>query len=281
MAATSVRTIYMAAVELCRSLDIPYSPLASSTWNEYLNIQKGATGATGAVPKLNLLMIGRGGHNNVTGADGEPLIDPLQHKIVNAVLKKPIPFIMREVGEDLTTTRANYRLRRLETHSGVQYFAYYAKVISFSGSSPSYQVLTIDPDTGETTPATYEPDAAVQLSPTFVAIVNGKIANQTTNKYISVGVPVSIVLTKTDCTEIINACSIIYNDERYAQITEIAVSFGIDKVVDTTDGGVTATYTETVLAGTGNFITSDINLNVTSKEVSLDYRLASTLPYYE
>lgn len=280
MAYSSVRTLYMGRLELCRAMNKPYTPLPFSTWNEKLQIQHGASVPDGAIPEIGLLMIGRGGHRNVVGADGEPLTDILQHKITNAVLMKPLPVASRPIDDDFSANeRSRYRLRRVETHHGEQRFMYYAIKINFESTDPETSILTIDPDTGEVTPTEYVPDPS-QLNATPVSMVNGE-ANTATNKHISTSIPVTVVLSKSDCARIVDAAVFVYNDVRYAHITEIAIGFGVDQTVTTADGGINISYKESLITGTANFIGASINLRTTSKEVKLDYRLASTMPFLE
>lgn len=277
MAYSSVRTLNMAHLELCKSMKLPFVPLPNSTLNQEYNIQNGAVLPVGVTPEIGYIGIGRGGHRNVTGAGSEPLTDILQHKIVNACFMKPLPFIVRPITDDLPPAKRElYRLRRVETHGGVQYFVYYLRKITFTASQPEISVLTIDAD-GNVTPSAYISDAT-RLDPGPVSMVNGEV-NLATNEHISVSVPVAITLNKTDCMEIVNACQIIYNDARFANITEIGIVSAVDKNVTSADGGINVTYTEALAAQVVNFIGADINLRTTSKEVKLDYRLSSTMPY--
>lgn len=270
-----VKTIFHTYLELIRATGKTFTLLDHSTVNQQLSIQHNAAIPAGSLPKQEYFMIGRGGHRAAVGAGGTALTDILQHKINSAILFEPIPLIMREIGNDLNATqRARYRLRRLEVHNGISYFAYYGLKVDLSAGDPEVKLLTTK--AGVTTSADYVPtDAQQQVNP--VTMVNGQPV-QSTGEHISVSIPIEIVLDESAITEIVNACEIKYGDVRMATITEAGFCSAIDTTVTSNDGGVNATFTEAIAMQICNHIGANVNLQYTSNEVRFKYRLGDTQP---
>lgn len=276
MAYTTVKTVWHSKLEAVRALNVAFVPDQYSTLNEDLGVQSGVSIPAGSIPNIAYLAIGRGGHRNVTGTGGESLVDILQHRITDATLFDQMPFVLREVTNDLSAgDRAKYRLRRTEIHGGVTYFAYYLRAITLSTANPVIEQVTVA--AGAVTKTPYVPVAS-QLAPVPVSMTNG-VVNTATGTSMVVSVPVEVTLDSVDIAEIVAAAAIIHGDARFATISEVAVVSGIDNTVTSTDGGITVTYTEAIAAQCCNFIGADINLTYSSDTVNLAYRLSSASPY--
>lgn len=268
---SSVKTIWYTQLEAARRRNAVYVPDTHSTINEKFGIQENVALATGELPDVSYLAIGRGGHKNVM-VGGASLTDTLTHRINNACLFEHIPFVMRETGNDLSgTERAKYRMRRLETHNGTDYFVYYMKVLSIDSLGTS--IMEIDTTSGTPVSTTYTPTAA-QLTPQPVSNL------EYTGKHLGVSNILSVVLDNTEIQDIIDACAIIYNDNRFAAISELAICSGFDKSVSVTDGGVSVTYTEAIASQVCTFLPGEHkSLIYQSQEVDYKLNVGNTLPW--
>lgn len=273
---TAVKTIFAAALEASRRPGASFSAMAYSTLNEYFAVEHGTALPAGEQPEVQYLAIGRGGHQNVVGGNGDSLTDILQHRINNARLFDHLPFVLRPINDDLTAAeRAKYRMRRVEVYDSVQYFAYYLLKIDTGSANATAELITIE--AGETTRAEYIPTAN-QLDPTAVSMVNG-VVNQATGQHIAVTTPFPITLTDADIANILEAANIIYSDPRYAVISEIGVVSGIDDTVTSTAGGQSVVYTEAKAAQIYTHIGTNIPLLQQQEGITMNFRIGTSLPY--
>lgn len=272
---TQTKTAWHAQQELARALKAPHYIEDFSTINEKLGIESGTPVPLNGVLDLTYLAIGRGGHNNVAGVNGESLVDILQHKVTDGCLFEHLPFIIREISNDLSDSeRAKYRLRRLETWGGKSYFAYYLRKLDLTTASPVIKKLVVE--NGNTTESTFTPLAS-QLNPTPVTIGSNGLPITVTNTHLAINAPITLTLDAADIKEITDACRIIYGDIRYSNITELAVCTGADRSSTSTSGGITVTYTEAVAVQPASFLGADVNLAYTTDEIQFRYKLGTTL----
>jgi hypothetical protein len=277
MESTTVKTIWHSELEAARRRGGVYTPSPFSTLNEKFGILAGETLPANVMPEIGFLTIGRGGHRNVSGANNASLTDTLQHRITDACLFEHIPWVLRETNNDLPAAeRKKYRLRRLEQHNGKDYFAYYMKAVTISSTATEIKKITIV--NGEAVIDTYTPTAQ-QLSPVPVSMTNGEV-NESTGTSLSVSSEIREVLTNSDMSEIINACEIIYGDRRYAQITEMSLCSGADTQITVNDGGIPVTYDEVRVAQCLSFIGCDYTLMYQNNNITLDFSVGNSLPYY-
>lgn len=274
---SSVKTIFGLIIDASRRPGTTYTPLAYSTLNEYHSVQSDAVIPEGSTAENKYFAIGRGGHRNVAGSTGDNLTDILQHRINDAALFEQIPFLMREVGNDIdATTRAKYRIRKLVEYDSVQYWAYFLKVVTSTTESTTVTKLTISD--GDTTSTEYVP-AATQLEATAVSMSNG-VVNTASGEHIKVSSPFQVTLTTSDLDEIRNCVDIIYGgDQRYGVISECAVVGGVDQEVTVTGPDSTITHTEAVGAAVYNHIGCNVPLIQQTEDLNFNFSIGTTLKY--
>lgn len=268
------RTVYGSYVQTCLYLDRPIQYFENTTLNEKLNVLKDVKPATTEKPVLKYFSIGNRGHATVVGPDGMTKPEPVPHRATDAAPYGIIPFVLRLLTNDLTTTeRAKYALRRIEEHDGQQYAAYYLKRIDLSGVSPSMLSVSVSNNVETQTP--FVPSEN-NLSPTAPAtdsegnwIVSGD--------YSVVKAIIQLVINEVDATEFLNVASILYGDSGYAIISDIALCHGVDKVTSVSNGTSSFNMTEAIGVQVASFVPSfysmrfsstgaDINLNVGASE---------------
>lgn len=275
MSRYSAKTIHLDLIENARTKSEPYIPLQYSTLNEYWDHFSDEPRPSG-YPTIGYMAIGNGGHAHATGNVGAALLDDRVHEVTDARLFNHIPFIVRPRGADLSATeRAKYRIRRLETHAGQEYWVYYLKKITFTTSTPTIEVITTVNNV--TTSVPFEATGAM-LNPTPLPMVNGQVQGVTGRK-ISVQSPLSITLTNAEIREIINACEILFGDARYAIISEIALVSGYDKVLEVNTGGVPISYTELICAQCCNFLGDRLFLSPEMRIATFSYELGNIQTY--
>lgn len=271
---TITRTIYGARLQSLQYFGLPYNHVPNTTLNEKLNIFPDQRPDNGEMPRNRYFSIGNRGHRMAIGADSFPFTDELQHQPSDAAPFGIMPFVLRRATDDLdVATRSQYGLRRLETHNGQNYIAYYARRIDLTGVVAA--MFNNDVENGITTKTPFVPSSG-NLNPTPPSIPpTGSIS--TSGDYQSVTTLVDLSMAKADIEEYIEAVKIIYGDVRYAIISEIALVAGCDKIL--TAGGLT--YNEVVEAQVTAHITDYHSLRYTNNGLVLTADVGAIEPLLE
>src|SRR5690606_15519488 len=136
--------------------------------------------------------------------------------------------ILRELDNDLSVTeREKYALRRMETHNGRNYWAYYLKRLNLNGVSQQLQHTTVQDGVATTVP--YIPTSA-NLNPTAPANYSPDVVS-TEGNFLSTSAIITINFTEGDIAELVEVARIMYDNEYMAVISEIGLCSGVDKVV--------------------------------------------------
>ena len=271
----NVRSIYGAYLQTCALLGFNVDIKPNSTLNQKFDLFPNEIFNTGETPTVKYLTIGNGGHTASMGVDGLPLINPVPHSPRHAALYNHLPFIIREVGEDLTPSeRLLYRLRVPRTIDGVNYMCYYAKVLDLSMVEPKIE-LRNNTD-GVITATDFAPSLA-DLNPVKPVIpVNGNITS--TGNYLASTAKIEFVMNEAEITELLNARNIIYGSDNYAFISEIGLCSGVDRSLMGNFGGPPSAYTEAVGVKIMNFISTAIPAYALSTSITQTIDVGSTSP---
>lgn len=270
-----VRTVYGAKLQTAELLGKPIVIESHSSLNEKFNIHANIAVANTDVMSVKYLTIGNGGHRTTVGANGIPLMEPIQHTPRHAALYNHLPFILRLPTDDLIPAdRLKYRLRRLETHSGVVYVAYYLRVLDLSATIPLLEFRTVD--SGITTSTPFVPTLA-DLNPTPPAITPGGVLT-TTGDYVAATAKVPFTMSSTEIDEFLNVANIIYGDDGYAMITEIGLCSGADRNVVGDFNGVSIGYTDAIGVQIVSFINSFFAVKFLNGHIDVMFDVGSVEP---
>jgi hypothetical protein len=262
-----IRTVYSASLQTAQYLKRPLTILEHTTLNEKFNIHANIAMAATDVPAVNYIAIGNGGHTATLGVGGIYKPEPIQHLPRHAALYNQLPFILRTLDNDLTATeRSRYRLRRIEEHDGVSYVAYYLRVLDLSATIPQSEYRTVVDGVTYSTP--FEPNVG-DLNPTPPDLSNTGV-NVTTGDYVAVTAKVPFKMDEADTLEYRNVCNIIYGDEAYAMVSEIAVCSGIDRGVPGDFNGVTVGYTDAIAVQVMTFISDFYSFYFGNKGIDME-----------
>lgn len=213
----SVETILGMVNQFHTLVDLPYVPDVSTTLNTKHGVYASTTPTI--VPTVRYFGIGIKGYYNV---DDGVLSQPYKPSAGNMDLYQPIPFRIVPVDEDLTEAeRANYRLRTLTTVNGVDYYAYWLKLIEFPTNE--INLTQIEPNGTETE---YTLDAS-NLNPIPVKSDTPDVVDPNSNQ---ITVSVSCVGNITG-EEVVEAITVLYEgDMRLAKVSEFGFYTGEDIV---------------------------------------------------
>lgn len=268
------RTVYGAAVQSSLFLGVACQYPEFSTLNKALNIRANQPPSNTARPSLSFYVWGNRGHKISVGANGIPLNEIVQHRATDAGLYGMLPFVLREVNNDLTASeRTKYCLRRQEEHNGVLYYAYYGRRLNKSNLVPAMYYTQVED--GESTTTNFIPTAA-NLTPTPPSVSNTG-TNLITADYVSARSRMALEISENEVAEMLNVAKVLFDDERYAIISEIGLVTSVDLAVTAPGfGGATfnfletigaqiaahvATYQALVYTNTGTTIEMDVGVN--------------------
>lgn len=275
------RTIYGATLLSELLLGLPHVHVANTTLNERFDVFPNVTPSNGQMPTLHYLGIGVGGHRHMVGAENQPYNDPIEHDPADAAAYRPIPFILREVGDDLSPAeRQRYAMRRLETYNGVNYIAYYLRRLSLDQVRPVMTINVPQESTGTTKPVIkqdpFVPTGA-NLNPTAPAIPPGSTIS-TDGSYLSASAVLNVSLSEQEVEEILNVARIKWGNEKLAVVSEMQLVAGVDQVMSSTIGGSQVNYIEAIEAIVCAHLTSDLPLASLTKGVNHALELGAIEP---
>lgn len=248
------RTVLASSLLTAKLLGLKHDLVPYTTLNEKLGIQSGVNADDATVtPTMKYWAIGDLGHKFTAGANSRPYTAPIQHRPTDFAAFGQVPFVLRLPTDDLSPTlRANYALRRTETHDGVNYVAYYAKRIDLTDTEVTMQHVVIQD--GTTTVTAFTPNES-NLNPSQPTI-SPTVVTTTDGEYVMASAPVTIEFTQFDAAELMKVAKILYGDENQAVISEIMLCTGIDKPVTITTGTGSQNFTEVIMCQAYTHITA-------------------------
>ena len=265
-----VRTVYNSYIETVLLLDLDFNMVENTTLNEKFGVQSGIAPGDGVIPSLKYFAIGNGGHKLTIGSDGLTKTDPVQHRATDAALYNHIPFVLRELTNDIDAVeRAKYALRRKETYNGITYVAYYLKRLDLTDVNATTEYINITD--GVQVVSGFTPNSS-NLNPTPPEL-SSTGTNVASGDYVSATAKVAITFTADEVTELLNVANVMYSDSGYAIISEIALCTGVDKTAQSPAAdGATINVNEAISVQVASFINTFFSLPYTNEgcNTSLD-----------
>ena len=270
------RTLLSSHLQDCLFLNRPFVMPPNTTLNELFGVQNGVVPTT--TPTMGYLAIGNGGHKFTVGANNIPKNDPVQHVATDAALYNHLPFVLREVNNDLDPiTAGSYALRRLETHNGLQYFAYYLKRLPLNTVVPDMEYNTVLNGVTTTTAYVY---TSANLNPTPPAL-NSSGVNVVSGDTVAASAKMNIVFTPAEVQELINVATVMYQDPGFAIISELALCSGVDKTVQSPGvGNAVINFNEAIAVQTLGFINGFYPMASTTNGLSILIDIGSSEPMF-
>ena len=269
------RTVYGSALQTSHLLNRVHEVLPHTTLNEKFQVQTNVLPTSEQAPALKYFALGIGGHENRTGADGFPYTSPLNHLATDAACFQHVPFVLRQLDNDLNTIeRAKYAMRVIETHDGIEYAAYYLKRLELDNvAAKVYHTAVVN---GVETTTQYVPDSSC-LSPRPPELTSD---NQiiTSGDYISTTAMVPIQFTQHDVDEYLRAIRVIYDNDNYAVVSEIALVSGVDKLCTGAAHSGTVDYLEAIAAQVATFITCHYSIGFSNQGFTFEIELGASEP---
>lgn len=275
---TIMRTAYGSAVQTHLYTGIPFVVLPHTTLNQKLNILPSTLPPSNSFPQLRYFCIGKGGHRYTT-SNGEPKITSKQHKPTDAAPFDMIPFVLREVTNDLTPTeRARYGLRREENHNNKQFYAYYLRRIDYAKFKVTMDILDTASD-GSVTTTPFVPNSS-NLSP-VPQVINPSGVNVVGSEHIRVLSKIQLPFTAKDCEELRNVGNIKFSDPELAVVSEVGLVSGVDSTVQIQQPGQgQITFNEVLAAQLCHISTTYHSPVISDSGFSIDLAIGSAEPMW-
>lgn len=272
------RTIYGATVQTNLMLGRPHTFPQFTTLNEYLNIQKDTLPGSTDTPTLSYYVWGNRGHSMIVGADGIPLNEVVQHRATDAGLYGQLPFVLREVNQDLTAVeRAKYVLRRQEERQGLQYYAYYGRRLDKTNLSVGMYYTQVQD--GQSNVSVFVPTKA-NLTPSPQQLTNSA-TNLINADYVSARARLQLSMTEAEVAEMLNVAKVIWNDERYAIVSELGMCTGVDKMINAPAfGGGSFQFAEAIGTQIASHVAAYNPLLQSNTGVSIEMNIGINEPLY-
>lgn len=267
------RTVYGSYLQTCELLGLPFRVFQNTTLNEKFNIQAGVAPGASELPVMNYFSVGNGGHRYITGPSGISVPEPVQHRATDAALYNHLPLVLRATDNDLSAAqRANYALRRQETHNGKSYFAYYLKRFNTDNVEASMEYRVVN--NGVTVVSPFVPDNS-NLNPTPPDLSNTGV-NVVSGDYIASNAKFNLSLLEDDVAELLHVAEVIYDDEAFAIISEIALCTGVDKIVSVPSSTGNINFNEAIAVQVATFCNTHSALKFLNTGLSLNLSCGST-----
>lgn len=216
------RTIFNISLQLAMMTGKEYTIRPNSTLNQLLDIEEQTSLPVGKYPNLHYFCIGSGGVGSIDENTTE--YPYTQHSAIDASLFRLNPFILRTTDNDIPDSyKSKYRLRKIITHNGVNYIAYYLKKFDVD-SEISYngEIMQVNNFSGTSVLDVLSSESDF-LNPKPVVKRNNIISD--TSSFVVADTKFIINLDSFEIDEIKNAATILgYNN----QITEIGLCTGCD-----------------------------------------------------
>lgn len=260
------RTIYSSHLSTCKMLNRPFTVLPNSTLNQKFNLHANELPATNEYPMLGYIGIGNKGASYEMTTSGYILTTPIPHLARDASLYNFIPFLVRDINNDISSTeRLKYRLRVPLTINGTTYVAYYLRTLDIQNLIPTVELRNVQ---GKTITTTAFTPTQSDLAPTPPVLSTSNL-NDPNGDYLVSTAKIAFALDQTDITNIMDACALLYGDPRYAVINEIAICTGVDKILQGSFGSATGNYTDTIATQVAAFISQYHALTTNTTQVSI------------
>lgn len=276
---TGIGIIINAAIQCKQSVTIP----ANTTLNELRGIM--ATQATGKKNgrdfELGWFGIGLKGSKSIgENADGIEVRRLYRHTAADFNAFKPIPFLMRELANDIDDEeRKKYGLREVRKIGSKTYVLYWVRAIGFTLFDPTMKTGYRDPVTGNNEEDTFTPKES-NLSPVPEELLTTDSVPASDQFMIGYGL-LDLSLEAAELDEIRNVCTILYGTPSIAALSETYLVYGIPtRTTGASANGGTVAYTELCPACVAYTVTElygrDANTNSRLKTY---YKYGNAVPY--
>lgn len=269
------RTAIGIMVQASKLLGRPYVYLKYTTLNEKFDILPEAHLDLTQAPDIKYWAIGVGGHRVHVDDTGTPVFDPVSHETTNTGPYKGLPFVLRQLNDDLLPDmRRNYALRRKEEHNGIEYWAYYLKRLPDVPVAPD--IIHDNTKDGVTVSRVFK-YTNDDLHPIPPDLPNDGVVVSSAD-VIRIASTVTLDFNEWDVTEFYKVNQILRGSTSGAMLSEILICSGVDKDVMVESGGSQVQFKEAVGVQVITFISTPIILSSANRGFYHEFELGEGEP---
>ncbi len=274
-----VRTVFGALLETALYQKTPLVYLDNMTLNEKFDFLRNVFPNTNEYPAVRYFAIGVGGHTASIGANGRTKLEIFQHSPTDGACFEHVPFVMRELSDDLTVDeRANYGGRVIQQYNDVNYICYFLKRMPVVGLAPSLIYKTVSGE-GDAVTTPWVPSTD-NLNPTPRPFAPNGV-NVVTGDYIMASSVNTIRFTTAEITELENVGKIMFGDPDYMIISEVALVAGVDRATQINgSGGANFMFNEVAAAFCTNFLGCAYPMSSINEDLTISIDIGITEPLY-
>ena len=273
------RTAYAAMLQTAAFLGVPPPILENSTLNEALDIFRTDRPSATEMPSVNLFVWGNMGHDMSKNADGFTKSIIIPHRTTDGGLFNMLPFVLRETNNDLTAAqRLNYALRKAVTIGGRNYYAYYGRRFDKTNVTPIASYVSVD-STGKETITAFIPNSS-NLKPTPPAMDSSGVWVNS-GDYVTVKARIELQLSDTEVQELREVARIVYGDEDYAIMSEVALVSCVNRTQRVNGyNGSTFNFNEAIAAQIMSHLNVNYNLKYVNRYLNIAVDVGANEPLY-
>lgn len=271
----SVHTAIGALLQDAQKLKLPYTLAPNSVMNKALQVYPDDLPAS--TPWVQYAAIGIGALSaNRAGANGSRLeLKPIPHQTSHTGLYQQIPFVIRPIAADLSTTeRQRFRLRKISTIRGEVCASYYLRVLDLSQTQARLEYRVIEDGTVTSTP--WEPTADDQF-PTPWTVNPGQVL-VTGDDYIATTAKSTFSFTPWDMNELINVGVRLFDSDNSIIVSELAICSGVDADKLGDFNGVPLQYREALGVQITDFVSTFVPAAFNTDGASINLDIGSVEP---
>lgn len=277
---TTQPTIYGAYLQTAQLLGLPMQHPVNCTMNQALGVLPDVTPTGYETPRLKYFGISNKGHYSVMLPGDILSTDEIPSSYTDAAMYNNIPFVVREVTDDLTPAeRKAYRMRRLEVHGGTAYAVYYLKAIDITETV--VKMIYREVADGRATDNEFIPTLGnlFPVPKTPEGIVNA--TNETTGLYGGTSAIINFTLTEAEVNDIRDACRILYGSEKTAIISKLGLYTGVDRELSGGEDNTNVARTEAIRVQPFTFISCEEKLGPLRPTVTIGIDVGILEPMYK
>ena len=187
-----------------------------------------------------------------------------------------IPFHVRLQTNDLSQNERNqYGLRKEMEINGLKYWVYFLKRLDVTTSRPA---MTINVKVnGQVQSRPFVPDSS-NLNPTPPLLQSDEVTTSS-GEYLAIKSVIEVVLSAAEIEAIIEGCRILYDNEAYAVISELALVSGVDRqTTGQAAGNNVIQYTEVIAAQVVGILNTYHSLPASNSQVKETMTLGTSDP---
>ncbi len=251
---------------------------SKSTINESLNILGDARPTADERVKFGVLVAGNGGLTCTQGNPARPNIRPRNHLATDVNVFTPLPWAIRPVDDDLSTSeRSQYCLRKEITLPEGNQYAYYGLWVPLTKENLAVNLIKVTKENGMVIEVPFVPDDS-NLKPTPIDLPT-ESAIIASDVSVKISALMRINLNSLIVSEMVEASKLLYDgDETAALISELGLCVSAERIITVPGSTGQIQFKESIGTQPYAFSSDLLALYYNKKEFVIDFDIGNQIP---